>query len=92
MTLHAQGIRHDVWRDWIGHFLIVPSGGGIDAPQSIYLQGDDARQFETELDGWLLVTSIAGRALPEDARVDEAVDPYLPDPPRSAIPIAIHLY
>ena len=76
-TLHAQGIRHDVWRDWIGHFLIVPSGGGTGAPQSIYLQGDDARQFDTELDGWLLVTSIAGRALSEAERIDEAVDPYL---------------
>lgn len=77
MTLHAQGIRHDVWRDRIGHFLIVPSGGGTDAPQSIYLQGDDARQFEAELDDWLLVTEVAGRTLSEDARVDEAVDPYL---------------
>ena len=76
-TLHAQGIRHDVWRDWIGHFLIVPSGGGTGAPKSIYLQGDDARQFEAELSDWMLVTEVAGRALPEDARVDEAVDPYL---------------
>ena len=75
---HASGNVSDVHRDHLGNFTLTPSGGGTGHPHAQYLQGDDASQFHQELKDHA-ENGRGSRA----SRVDDAVDPYIPDAARS---------
>ena len=75
---HASGNVSDVHRDHLGNFTLTPAGGGTGHPHAQYLQGDDASQFHQELKDH----AENGRGSRAN-RVDDAVDPYIPDAARS---------
>ena len=75
---YATGNGSDVHRDHLGNFTLTPAGGGTGHPHAQYLQGDDASQFHQELKDH----AENGRGSRAD-RVDDAVDPYIPDAARS---------
>ena len=75
---YVTGNGSDVHRDHLGNFTLTPAGGGTGHPHAQYLQGDDASQFHQELQDHL-DNGRGSRA----SRVDDAVDPYIPDAARS---------